>query len=95
MYKMYFILSHLCLSSTKGFLYVIFIKEKHKNSCFFLMSVASWCATCFCVVLCAGFCTGQFVMVPLNLTYLHCLQYSFFEHLFNLYYRPNVMLRIS
>jgi len=26
-----------------------------------------------------------FVMVPLNMTYLHCL-HSLFEHLFNLYY---------
>ena len=25
-------------------------------------------------------------MVPLNLTYLHYLQHSLFEHLFNLYY---------
>jgi len=33
-----------------------------------LMSVVSWCSTCFCVVLCVGFCTGHFVMVPLNLT---------------------------
>jgi len=24
-------------------------------------------------------------MLPLNLTYLHCLLHSFFEHLFNLY----------
>ena len=24
-------------------------------------------------------------MVPLSLTYLHCLQHSLFEHLFNLY----------
>jgi len=40
----------------------------------------------FCVVLCVSFCTGHFVMVPLNLTYLHCLQHSLFEHLFNLYY---------
>jgi len=24
-------------------------------------------------------------MVPLNLTYLHCLQHSFFKHLVNLY----------
>ena len=30
-------------------------------------------------------CTGHFVMVPLNMTYLHCLQRSLFEHLFNLY----------
>jgi len=26
-------------------------------------------------------------MMPLNLTCLHCLQYPFFEHLFNLYYK--------
>ena len=50
------------------------------------MSVASWCSTCFCVVLCVGFCTGHFVMVPLNLTYLHCIQHSVFEQNFNLYY---------
>jgi len=40
---------------------------------------------CFCVVLCVGFCTGNFVMVPLNLSYLHCLQQAFFEYLCNLY----------
>ena len=51
------------------------------------MSIASWCSTCFCVIMCVGFCTGHFVMVPLNLTYLHCLQHSAFEHLFNLYYQ--------
>jgi len=28
-------------------------------------------------------------MVPLNLTYLHCLQHSLFEHFFNLYYLQN------
>jgi len=39
----------------------------------------------FCVVLCVGFCRGHFAMVPLNLTYLHCLQHSFVEHLFILY----------
>ena len=39
----------------------------------------------FCVVLGVGL-PGHFVMVPLNLTYLHCLQHSFFECLFNLYY---------
>ena len=47
------------------------------------MSVASQCSTCFCVLQCVGFCKGYFVLVPLNLTYLHCLQHSFFEHLFN------------
>ena len=30
--------------------------------------------------------TGHFVMMPLNMTCLHCLQHSFFERLFNLYY---------
>ena len=50
------------------------------------MSVTSWCSTCFCVVLSVGFCTGYFVMVLLNLTYLHCLQHCFNEHHFNLYY---------
>ena len=29
------------------------------------------------VSLCACFCTYHFVMVPLNLTYLHCLQHLF------------------
>ena len=47
------------------------------------MFVASWCSTCFCVVMCVGFCT---LFVPLNLTYLRCLQHSFFEYLLNLYY---------
>jgi len=41
---------------------------------------------CFGVFLCVSFCTGHFGMVPLNLTYLHCLQHSLFEHLFNLYH---------
>jgi len=50
------------------------------------MSVASSCSVCFCAVLCVGFCTVHFVMAPLNLTCLHCLQHSFFEHYFNLYY---------
>ena len=49
------------------------------------MSVAAWCCMCFCVVLCVSFCTGHFVMAK-NLTYLHCLQHSFFEHLFKLYH---------
>ena len=35
------------------------------------MSVASWCCKSFCVVPCVSFCTGHFVMVPLNMTYLH------------------------
>ena len=46
------------------------------------MSVASQYSTCFCVVLCVCFCTGHFVMVPSNLTCLHSLQHSYFEHQF-------------
>jgi len=44
------------------------------------MSVA-----CFCTVLGACFYTGHFVMAPLNMTYLRCLQNSCFEQYFNLY----------
>jgi len=32
-------------------------------------------------------------MVLLNLTYLHCLQHSFFEHLFKFYWDKNTKLR--
>ena len=40
----------------------------------------------FCVlVFVRAIFTRHFVMVSLNLTYLHCLQLYFFEHLFNLY----------
>ena len=46
----------------------------------------------FCVVPCVSFCTGHFVMVPLNMTYLHCLKHSLFEHLFNLYCHRNKLL---
>jgi len=42
----------------------------------------SWCCKSFWVVPCVSFCTDHFVIVPLNITYLHCLQ-----HLFNLYLR--------
>ena len=44
------------------------------------------------VRVCVSFCTGHFVMVPLNMTYLHCLQHSLFEHLFNFYYLNTVYL---
>jgi len=37
----------------------------------------------FCVFV---FYMGHCVMVPLNLTYLHCLRQFSFEHFFNLYY---------
>jgi len=47
------------------------------------------CVLLFYVFVCCyvcWFCTGHFVMVPLNLTYLHYLQHFFFEHLVNLYH---------
>jgi len=50
------------------------------------MAIASWCSVCFVLFCVFVFCTGRFVMVPLNLTCLHCLQHSFFEHHFNLYF---------
>jgi len=34
---------------------------------------------------------GHFVMVPLNLTCLQCLQHSFVEHHFNLYYNQTLL----
>jgi len=45
--------------------------------------VLSFCV--FCAVLRVCFCNGHFVMVPLNLFCLHCLQHFVFEHLFELY----------
>ena len=56
------------------------IKQDFIN--FLILNVASWCLRVF-FVLCVCFCTGHFVKLPLNLTCLHCLQYSFFEHFFN------------
>jgi len=38
------------------------------------------------VLFCCLFCTGHFVIIPLNMACLHCLQHCFFEHLFNLYF---------
>ena len=45
-------------------------------------------ASCILRVMCCSVwvCTGNFVMVPINLTCPHCLQHFFFEHLFHLYY---------
>ena len=37
-----------------------------------------WCSVCFC--------TGHFVMMPINLTCPHWLQHVFFEHLLHLYF---------
>ena len=44
----------------------------------------------FCVLV---FCTGHFVMALLNLTNLLCLQHSFFEQLFNLYYKKTYPIK--
>ena len=62
--------------------YMVQIIPNTTNTSFFLNAC---CVLVFCVRVC--FYTGIFVMVPLNLTCLHCLRHSFFEHLFDLYYR--------
>ena len=59
-----------------------------KNIDFFMLSYIT-CTNIGCCIHCGYHSligTGHFVMLPLNMTYLHCLQHSLFEHLFNLYY---------
>ena len=62
--------------------------EKHKkiviSLCLLLpcLLCVLWCFVCFC--------TGHFVMVPINLTCPHCLQHFFFEHLLHLYFHCNM-----
>jgi len=51
----------------------------------FWMSVACCCSACFVLFYVYVFVRANFVMVPLNLTCLHCLQHYFFQHLFNLF----------
>ena len=41
--------------------------------------------SCCSKVLSVSFSTDHFVMVPQNMTYLHCYQHFVFEHLFKLY----------
>ena len=53
------------------------------------MSVASWCSTCFCVVLFVFRCMGHFVMAPLNLTCLQCIQHSFLN-ISSIYFVPKL-----
>ena len=43
-----------------------------------------WCSVCFC--------SGHYVMVPINLTCPHCLQHFFFEYLFHLLYHWFIIL---
>jgi len=58
-----------------------------------LMFVASWCSTCVCVCVCRFvcwfvyelFCHGAFKLGIF--VALHCLQHSFFEHIFHLHYK--------
>ena len=52
--------------------------EKHKENAFLVFYMF------FCGSVC-WFLYEPFRMVHLNLTYLHCLQHSFLEHLFNSY----------
>jgi len=64
--------------------------EKRKHTINILLFFLNVCCSLgvLRVRLCCSVCwvfSGHFFMVPLNLTYLHCLQHSFFEHLFLLY----------
>ena len=70
-------------------------KKTHTQKDFFSVSVASRCSVLFCAVLCVYFCTSRLVMVHSNVTCLHCLQNSFFEHHFNLYYNDNITNTIA
>ena len=46
--------------------------EKHKIiECFFLNLCCVWCSTCFCVVLCVGFCSGHLARYPLHIYILY------------------------
>ena len=76
-----YIMMYCNSNNTAEFLAII-----NKKNSFFLNACCVMVFYVFCVVLSVGFCTGHFIMVSLNLTYLHCLPHSFFEHLFNLYY---------
>ena len=60
--------------------YHMYIRKTHK---IFLNVCCAMVFYVFCVALCVGFCTGQFVMVPLN-----------FEHLFNLYWHIYIVYNI-
>ena len=53
-----------------------------KRHCCWIVIVYSECllrhvVLCVCAVLCVCFCAGHFVIAPLNLTCLHCLQHFF------------------
>ena len=43
------------------------IDQQNTHTLFFCISVASWCFTCFCIVMCVCLCTGHFVMELLYL----------------------------
>ena len=51
-----------------------FKSYKHKNIVFLNFCCVMMLYVFLCRSVCL-FCTGHFVMVPLNLTYLHCLQH--------------------
>jgi len=57
--------------------------KKHKKYILNVFYVVLFCR--FRAVLNIAFCTGHFVMVPINVTCLRCLYYFVFEHLFTIY----------
>jgi len=70
-------------------------ENKKAQTCYFLLSFASFDTLCLAYSVCL--CIGHFVMVP-NLTCPQCLQHFFFEHLFHLYLRypiPTIVLEFK
>jgi len=72
------------------------IQQTQKILYFYSVCMLLLCALRVFVVICVCLCIGHLVMVPLNFAFLHCLQHSFFEHIFNLYlYMVTVGIMIS
>jgi len=75
---MYILFHHKALKSIQKTQKIV-----HSKCLFSLVVLRVLC--CFKIL----FCTGHVVMVPLNLTCLHCLQHFFYEHLY--YYMSYVL----
>jgi len=88
---------HICVDICEPHIYnhAFDITIKQTQNSWFWWSVTSCCSVCFVLFYVLVF-YGLFcnVMVPLNLTCLHCLQHFFFEHLVKLYYTVRTALYI-
>ena len=82
----------------KVILLTVIVKMKNKNwkiqntkkcilnVCYVLLIFVVCCSTRKCLFL-----YGPFFIVPINFTSLKCLKHIFFEHLFNLYWKVNII----